>query len=198
MSINQPSQVFRKKKKGKDAGDIKNKTGKHGKFTRNEFVERRSLMDHHHPESAISRSKFLGLFKLFMLMSFMYALNIFFYTHRHGRSWDDMKVWNIYPNEIALTLKSWAGFVAVTHITFFIQKLIVLGVIPLMIEPFLNWFVETGFLFGGTQYIYDSDSFVTTRLVLFFIFIYHYMKMNSYSKANRWYRGNDWSIKSQK
>lgn len=67
-----------------------------------------------------------------------------------------------------------------------------------MIEPFLNWFVETGFLFGGTQYIHDTDSFVSTRLVLFFIFIYHYMKMNSYSKANRWYRDNDWSITSQK
>jgi len=150
MSINNPGLKFRKKKKGKDAGDIKDKSGKWGKFTRNEFVERRSMMDSNHPDSAISRSKFLGLLKVFIIMAFYYALNIFFTEHRHGRSWDDMKVWRIFPGEIILTLKSWAGFIAVTHITFVIQKLIVLGVMPLMIEPFLNWLVETGFLFRGT------------------------------------------------
>lgn len=67
-----------------------------------------------------------------------------------------------------------------------------------MIEPILNWFIETAFLFGGTQYIYDTDSLISTRLVLYFIFIYHYFKMNSYSKANRWYREKDWSIESKK
>ena len=98
MSINQPGLTFRHKKKGIDAGDIKVKTGKHGKFTRNEFIERRSLMDHHHPDSAISKSKFLGLFKIFMMMSFFYALNIFFYNRRHNRSWDNDKVLETIPN----------------------------------------------------------------------------------------------------
>jgi hypothetical protein len=76
MSINRPGEKFRKKRKTKDAGDIKFKSGKHGKFTRNEFVERRSLLDHDHPDSALSRSKFLGLMKVFLIMSFYYALNI--------------------------------------------------------------------------------------------------------------------------
>ena len=120
MSINKPGFIFRKKRKGKDAGDIKDKTGKHGKYARNEFVERRSLMDNHHPDSALSKSKFLGLFKIFVFIAFFYALNIFFYTYRHGRSWENLKVWKIYPGEILLTFKSWAGFIAVTHVTFFI------------------------------------------------------------------------------
>ena len=97
MSINKPGMLFRKKKKGVDAGDVKDKSGKHGKFTRNEFTERRSLMDHHSEDSGISKSKFLGLFKLFVITSFIYALNSFCYTHRGGRNWDDLKVLDVHP-----------------------------------------------------------------------------------------------------
>ena len=85
----------RKKKKSKDHKDIRTPSGKYGKFTKNDFVARLSLLDYDE-DSGISKSPFRGLLRMFYILGFIYALNITLKAHRNGKSWSDMNVFKIY------------------------------------------------------------------------------------------------------
>lgn len=62
---------FRKKKRTNDLKDVR--TG--GRFAKNEFIERRSLLDQFYLDSSISQSPFKGLIRIAFFACFIYIVN---------------------------------------------------------------------------------------------------------------------------
>ena len=114
------SYTQRKKKKSKDHKDIRTPSGKYGKFTKNDFVARPSLLDYQDVESGINKSPFRGLLRMFYILGFIYALNLSVKAHRNGKSWSDMNIYQQYKYEIAYLCKSWAQYTLISHISFLI------------------------------------------------------------------------------
>lgn len=87
------SYTQRKKKKSKDHKDIRTPSGKYGKFTKNDFVARPSLLDSSDPDSSITKSPFKGIMRMFYILGFIYALNLALKAHKGGKSWSDYNIW---------------------------------------------------------------------------------------------------------
>jgi len=66
---------IRKKKKGIEIKDLRNKEGKYGKFAKNEFLKRSSLLDTFSDDSAINKSPLKGIYRMILLFSVIYVCN---------------------------------------------------------------------------------------------------------------------------
>ena len=81
---------------------------------KNDFVERKSLLDQLDDDTAISRSPFRGILRMALLMGLIYALNS---GLKSNHLWEDLDFIGKYKHEILITFKFWASFVAYTHLS---------------------------------------------------------------------------------
>ena len=105
---NGPS-LKRRKKKG-----IEMKDKRLGKFVKNDFVERKSLLDQINDDSGINKSPFKGILRLTMLVVLIYVLNSILRDQ-------SMLPKASLKKEIKWVLKSWAYLIAYLHIGYAIQ-----------------------------------------------------------------------------
>ena len=67
--------------------------GKYGKFVKNDFCVRKSLLDQIDDDSGISRSPFRGIFRMALLLGLVYALNsVVKHNKRTNNWWHDIDV----------------------------------------------------------------------------------------------------------
>ena len=99
----------RRKKKG-----IEMKDKRLGKFVKNDFVERKSLLDQINDDSGINKSPFKGILRLTMLVGLIYVLNSILRDQ-------SMLPKASLKKEIKWVLKSWGYLIAYLHIGYAIQ-----------------------------------------------------------------------------
>ena len=101
--------IKRRKKKG-----IEMKDKRLGKFVKNDFVERKSLLDQINDDSGINKSPFKGILRLTMLVGLIYVLNSILRDQSMlpKASLKKEKMW---------VLKSWGYLIAYLHIGYAIQ-----------------------------------------------------------------------------
>ena len=117
------------KRKTIDLGDQKSKSERFGKFVKNDFVERKSLLDEVNDDSAMSKSPFRGILRLVLIVGLVYALNALVKSRQNAQSWSDLNVFRIYSKEILTTFAHWTGYILYSHLSLMTQKLILSGLI---------------------------------------------------------------------
>ena len=84
-----PSPGKRKKKKGNELKDFRAEAGKYGgRFSKNDFVERKSILDQINTDSGINQSPFRGILRMTFLLALIYVLNSICHDLLRYKSWD--------------------------------------------------------------------------------------------------------------
>ena len=124
-----PSPGKRKKKKGIEVKDFRDESSKYGgRFSKNDFVERKSILDQINTDSGINQSPFRGILRMTLLLALIYVINSIFHDLLRKKSWDEsvkqFKMIKIYGKEIATVMTHWVGYIAYSHLSFILQKLV--------------------------------------------------------------------------
>eukprot|EP00347_Sterkiella_histriomuscorum_P012811 403367139 len=168
--------------------ELKGKDVRADRYSLNQYVERKSMLDLIYEDSSIAQSSFKGIVRLVLLVTFIYVVNNYTLKFYMNHELISQAKRTIFKEQMYIGFAFWAFLHFFTYISFFIQKLILKG-FPFIIAYTIEFVCEQ-FVFVGVPYLIyqDEELYATTRVYMYFQIVVHYFKMNSYFKMNRIYR----------
>ncbi len=152
--------------------------------TKNKFEPRTSYLDPSQSESALQRSEFKGFFNLLALMGGFYVLtsNISYFI-REGTLVGLQSLVKLVPIDM---VPAWILLGASSFSAFFIQKLILLNILPKS-AIFLMQHLIQSIIFLGTLWllVFEKEWAVVPTTCFLLHMIILVMKMHSYTETNR-------------
>ena len=172
----------RKKKRTSAIRDVRKE-----RFAYNDYVERRSLLDHLSPDSELSMSPFKGILRLILLVAFVFVLNNLILAFYNNGLSSTKRMFISVLNQIKYGAIFWLLCTLWAHWSF-VNHLLILKGMPFQLMLWVEYFQEHWLFLYVSYWVYSSEYLISTRCFMYFQICIHYFKMNSYFKMNRNYR----------